>query len=637
MGDLNSQTTTIALLEERQAQLEMSLNLQTLISNAAFHLINTNDFNDTISSCLGEIGLFLKLSNISIFIDSSTENKSFLKYNWIDPALEDTIYTEHTIDYSSVPSYKELLSHGKMIFSSDLTDLPFDLKTHLFINNVHSVVIFPLYIDGENKGILSFDCHNNNYNWHKSTIESLKIFSKIISSYYGKHLNYLRLKESQRSLAMFFESSKDGFFFMMLDEPILWNDYVDKDESIDYVFNHQKVTKVNEAALEQYNLNEDEFIGLTPANFYLNNISRGKALWRELFDNGVLHIDGSIPSHFNESVIIQGDYVCLYDESKRIIGHFAVQRDVTKERTSQTAITKSEMRFSQLAENIEEIFWIRENDKITYINSAFERVTGLSIEKVKKSPYLVYENILESDRKEVFKVLSKTPNKFDMRYRIKHSDGETRWIWERGATFKCPVSNIIRTVGVSADITDMKLLEEKLEELSSIDGLTKIYNRKYVFDRLDEIANDYIKNKTVFAFAILDIDFFKRVNDTYGHTTGDFILKEFAQIIADNIRSSDILGRYGGEEFVIVLKGSSKQDALSVVEKILDIIRNTTFKYNGNEIEFTFSGGISDALEVDSSNFSISKLVNLADERLYLSKNTGRNKIVIDDKKLLKS
>lgn len=626
-----------ALLKDSQSQIQMNLNLQSLISEIAFNLIRNDDFNLNISSSLAKIGEFLDISSILIFVDSNTEPYSFLKYSWFNEVLENNIYTDHTIDYNTVPSYKELLHANHFIFSDNLSDLPFDLRTHLLINNISSVAVFPFYINGKIKGILRFDCYCENYVWHQSVVETLKTLSKIISSSYDKFISNSQLKESQQSLDMFFNNSKDGFFFMMLDEPILWNDYVNKDELISYVFNHQKVTRANKSILEQYNLSLEDFIGTTPADFYLYNLSRGKELWKSLFDNGVLHIDGHIPSHFNENVIIQGDYVCLYDDSGRITGHFAVQRDVTKDREAQKIIAQSEMRFSQLAENIEEIFWIKENNKISYINSAFERITGFSIEEINNIPSLAYDIILEKDRKKIFKSLSESPNKFNMRYRIKRHDGEVRWIWERGSVFKCPVTNVVRTVSVSADITHMKKMEEKLQHISSIDGLTQIYNRKYVFDRLEDIAEDYVKNNTVFSFAILDIDFFKRINDNYGHPGGDFILKEFARTIKENIRSSDILGRYGGEEFVIVLKGTNKNDAHSVIEKILDIVRNSTFEYNGEKISFTFSGGISDALEFSVSTFSITKLVNIADERLYIAKNSGRNNIVINNKKLLKS
>lgn len=627
--DLSSLASTKMLLEESQSKFQMNLDLQSLISNIAFDLISTDDYNNALSTCLKNIGEFLKLSSILIFIDSSIESYSFLKYSWFNERLKTNTYTEHAIDYNSVPSYKELLSRDGLIFSDDMSGLPFDLRTHLIINNVSSVAILPIYIDGQIKGIMRFDCYLNSYSWDKSLVESLKMLSKIISSSYDKFISNLKLEESQKSLAMFFDNSRDGFFFMMLDEPIPWNDYVDKDELIDYVFRNQKVTKANKATLEQYNSSEEEFIGTTPADFYIDNLSRGKELWRELFDNGVLHIDGVIPSHFNEKIMIQGDYVCLYDDSGRISGHFAVQRDITKERIAQTIIAQSEMRFSQLAENIEEIFWVRENGKISYVNSAFEKITGISVGEVSDEFTLTKGLILKEDLVEVFKAYDKSPNNFNMKYRIKRPNGEIRWIWERGRVFKCPISNVVRTVGVSADITNMKELEEKLERLSSIDGLTQIYNRKYVFDRLEDVSNDYVKNGTVFSFAILDIDFFKRVNDSYGHTAGDFILKEFAQTIKSNIRSSDILGRYGGEEFVIVLNGTSRDDALFVVEKILNIVRNTTFKYHNYEIAFTFSAGISDSLELNQSTFNINQLVNLADERLYLAKDTGRNKIII--------
>ena len=130
-------------------------------------------------------------------------------------------------------------------------------------------------------------------------------------------------------LEAFFESSQDGFFFMMLDQPIEWGPAVDKDAVLDYVFSHQRMTKVNPAMAQQFRATPAELIGLTPSEFFRHDVAAGRRGWRALFDAGHTHsitnerrLDGS-------TMWVEGDYMCFYDADGRITGHFGIQRDVT--------------------------------------------------------------------------------------------------------------------------------------------------------------------------------------------------------------------------------------------------------------------------------------------------------------------
>ncbi len=130
-------------------------------------------------------------------------------------------------------------------------------------------------------------------------------------------------------LEAFFESSQDGFFFMMLDQPIAWGPGVDKDAVLDYVFAHQHMTKVNPAMAKQFRATPAELIGLTPTEFFRHDVEAGRRGWRALFDAGHTHsitnerrLDGS-------TMWVEGDYMCFYDGDGRISGHFGIQRDVT--------------------------------------------------------------------------------------------------------------------------------------------------------------------------------------------------------------------------------------------------------------------------------------------------------------------
>nr|WP_241495771.1 GGDEF domain-containing protein [Clostridium beijerinckii] len=160
-----------------------------------------------------------------------------------------------------------------------------------------------------------------------------------------------------------------------------------------------------------------------------------------------------------------------------------------------------------------------------------------------------------------------------------------------------------------------------LKNQATIDGLTGLYNHRYIYERLEEEIRHSSKNRCAFVVMILDIDHFKRINDTYGHLTGDKILKNLAVILKNNIGETDLVGRYGGEEFLIMLTDTYLNDGFEVAEKIRKVIENMEFMQN---IRLTISIGIE-----EYSGEKVSELLEKADIKLYKAKNSGRNKTVM--------
>jgi PAS domain S-box-containing protein len=152
------------------------------------------------------------------------------------------------------------------------------------------------------------------------------------------------LRESEARLEMFFSQSLDGFFFMMLDAPIRWDDSANKDEVLDYVFAHQRVTKVNDAMLAQYGATREQFLGLTPNDFYQHNLAHGREVWRRFFDAGRLHVETDERKLDGTPIRIEGDYICFYDAEGRITGHFGIQRDVTERQRAEEALRQYNQR-----------------------------------------------------------------------------------------------------------------------------------------------------------------------------------------------------------------------------------------------------------------------------------------------------
>ncbi len=170
----------------------------------------------------------------------------------------------------------------------------------------------------------------------------------------------------------------------------------------------------------------------------------------------------------------------------------------------------------------------------------------------------------------------------------------------------------------------LNLSVHKLHILSTIDSLTNIYNRRYFFEMAQNLISIALREQKVVSLLMLDIDFFKDINDEHGHQAGDFILVSLSKEVKSIMRESDIFGRVGGEEFAVLLHNTAHDGAQVIAEKIRKTIENKTFLYNGTPIKLTVSIGIS---VLDESSKSVEILYKKADKRLYQAKREGRNRV----------
>ncbi len=169
-------------------------------------------------------------------------------------------------------------------------------------------------------------------------------------------------------------------------------------------------------------------------------------------------------------------------------------------------------------------------------------------------------------------------------------------------------------------------LQEELKLLASTDPMTKLYNRRYFMEISKSILDLAKRNKRCSAIIMLDIDKFKNINDTYGHKIGDDVIILLSGTLQKFTRKSDIVSRWGGEEFVMLLPHTSLEGALVIAEKIRVTVENLTLIVKENqELKFTISMGVS---TVDTQNdLNIEAAINRADEALYEAKESGRNRV----------
>ena len=178
-------------------------------------------------------------------------------------------------------------------------------------------------------------------------------------------------------------------------------------------------------------------------------------------------------------------------------------------------------------------------------------------------------------------------------------------------------------LGYKKTLTAMAERNASLDEAAGQDPLTKLFNRRTMEERLDIALEAAKKNGTIFSLVMGDIDFFKKINDTYGHDCGDVALVSVAEILKACVRDGDIVCRWGGEEFLLLVSGN-RGVATTVAERIRSRIENNVVEFGGNQIKFTMTLGVS----TYAPGYSLDALVNQADENLYYGKEHGRNQVV---------
>lgn len=169
---------------------------------------------------------------------------------------------------------------------------------------------------------------------------------------------------------------------------------------------------------------------------------------------------------------------------------------------------------------------------------------------------------------------------------------------------------------------------EYYKELSNIDALTSIHNYRFFKEILDNEIKRHKRYERNLSFLLIDIDDFKGINDTYGHLTGDIVLKEIAELLSETIRSCDFLARYGGEEFAVILPETSEKEALILGKRIVSIIENHKFKSIEDEpiIRISVTVGLT---SFPRSASNLQQLIDRADQALYKGKRLGKNRITV--------
>lgn len=259
-----------------------------------------------------------------------------------------------------------------------------------------------------------------------------------------------------------------------------------------------------------------------------------------------------------------------------------------------------------------------ETHKYLYANNAVLDTNNLTLDEiVQKTITDVHPELDENSIKYILNRLNKE-GKFSEVLRFTKPNNEEYYVHTSLQYGFFKSKKVIITL--SSEVTQLKQAELKIKEMAELDPLTKLYNRYKLDEFMSLQINIFHRYKQTFSLVICDIDYFKQINDTYGHLVGDEILKNIASLIQENVRESDVVARWGGEEFAILLPNTTMDEALHFTEKIHQIIRTTEHQKVGHVY---ISCGLSEFREGDTQL----SLFHRVDNALYEAKNRGRDQI----------
>lgn len=689
-----------------------------LLSRISLSFQNLDNFNQQMNTTLKDIGNCMDVSRIYIFFyeDSQILSNTF---EWCNEGITCQIQNLQQVNFEDIKSFEKILKEKGRLCSNDILELPKDIVDVLLPQQIKSLLIYPLIIEKEMKGFIGFDECSYNRVWKAEEIEVLRTISGIVSNAYERKFSHQNLIASEINFRNFFETIEYMFLVSDLEGRIIHCNKAmitklgysleelqsmsildlhtqDDREEASKVLNDIIKGEVDNCSLKvksktdylytvetrvwfgKWNncdciysisvsdevLKESEksfFLALdkTEAGFWDFNIVKNEVflspMWKKILGYEEDEIENSFEAwqelwHPDDRDNIENtieDYLSGKKDNYRnihrlrhkngewrwILGRGGVLRD-NKGSPYRWIGTNTDITTEhEQALELERVFSINLDllcilDLEGYFlktNKAWEDVLGYSEFKFKG--YKVIDFIHEDDisiTNQAMEKLNKgiTVDRFINRYR--NINGNYHYMEWRAK----PYEGLI--YAAARDITDRIEYENKILDISNRDALTNVYNRRYVFNKAEQIIKEYKNTHKVFSVCILDIDYFKIINDTYGHQIGDNILKELTKTIGDNLGKEDILGRYGGEEFIIIFKNSNKHESLIVINEILNIIRSKTFIYDNNFIKFTFSAGIASCNEFSKDEITIDTLIGVADKRMYKAKNSGRNKIMIE-------
>jgi len=319
----------------------------------------------------------------------------------------------------------------------------------------------------------------------------------------------------------------------------------------------------------------------------------------------------------------------IIDENGEITHYISVKNDLSRVKEMEEMLRLNKTNMGAILDNIGARVYIKDRDlRYLYVNQEVSDSLGMTSNEIIGA---TVEELFEPDIAKTFiEHDSKVLEGGETVAAVEKVDSvlveDERYFWSIKVPLADLEGNVYALAGISTDITAQKQMEDNLRKLATTDGLTGIYNRRHFLELTEKEAWRAHRYNNNLGFLMLDIDHFKKVNDTYGHATGDRAIQAFSKVGVDTLRDTDLFGRYGGEEFVATLPETPIEGVQKLAERIRQAVEDIKVEADdGRIVQFTASIG---ATMLAGENEDVEKALSRADEALYEAKEGGRNKVV---------
>ncbi|HYR05814.1 MAG TPA: sensor domain-containing diguanylate cyclase [Gallionella sp.] len=301
-------------------------------------------------------------------------------------------------------------------------------------------------------------------------------------------------------------------------------------------------------------------------------------------------------------------------------------RDVTQQKAVLTELQASKEELKSIFDHLPDIFYRTDMQGIlTKISPACYDILGYREDEMLGTALSGYYKTPEERQKIVRAIIAGGGKATRVEAALKHKNGSTIWISTSAFVRLCPDGQQIFIEGMARDVSEHKRMENQLITLTRTDSLTGIYNRGHFMERAGEVIRMMRRYQRPASMMIMDLDHFKKINDKYGHISGDVALKIFTDVCQQEIREPDIFGRLGGEEFGLMLPETTIQHAQVLAERIRKAVAAAEVPLGDRKIGITVSIGL---VEVSPEDSSLSTVLHRADLAMYQAKTRGRNQVV---------
>jgi diguanylate cyclase (GGDEF)-like protein/PAS domain S-box-containing protein len=334
---------------------------------------------------------------------------------------------------------------------------------------------------------------------------------------------------------------------------------------------------------------------------------------------GVLTIHEAIPNTFDS-----GQTAMLEELADDISYGVVSLRTKAAREEAERALRATEEKLSGILGSIDNVVWSVNESGFIYLNAVVEDIYGRPTEAFYNNKDLWFEAIHPDDRAAVRHAHATLAEKgsFTEEYRIMKPDGQIRWIEERARAVRNESGEVVRFDGIAIDISERKIYEARIEYLADHDALTSLANRNLLADRISQAMAHARRNGLLVALLFLDLDRFKSVNDSFGHSLGDALLIEIAERLKQVVRQGDTVARQGGDEFILLLTDIVKPQDVTVVARKIFQTFSAPIIIRGHELFVTVSIG---ATLYPTDGEDIQTLLRNADIAMYRAKEENGN------------